>query len=507
MAVSRGSAAGLRGSHRSAALWWWLGGALLFGVIALATAQGMGIIALALLVMTFGGLAVLLMPELGVIGLTATFFLGYLSALEGAGYLTINNLLGVVLLGLLLARMYGQGEVDVLYDRHLQLFAVICLLIILNQLMTADLTPPAELASLDLSQTRVQGIITKTAYAVFVVAFIRTRSAMTLLVVTLVAFVLMTAPNAIMNALSASATSLSNVEKIRAAADFGIKAARNANRLAFVSAVAITIIAFSMREFRSRLLRLGGLGAILLLVATIFLSASRSGLLNLIILTAVFMKKAGVRARTFAILGTLAILVAVAAVATSPDGPAGAIVDPVGTARNLLLTAGGNVIPQKYLDRITNLGVEHGEEGHGSTTARLQLLRTGMRIFTDHPLVGVGIGNFRWLAIESYQLDRISALHNSYVLMLVEGGLLLFIPYLVLYGYTWRSLRHTRRLALAHPEVRLGWVVEAVQSILLMFLIFSIFADLWHDIYPFLIVGLAGALAQIYRVRTRTSRA
>jgi len=42
-------------------------------------------------------------------------------------------------------------------------------------------------------------------------------------------------------------------------------------------------------------------------------------------------------------------------------------------------------------------------------------------------------------------------------------------------------------------------MVEAMQAILLMFLVFSFFADLWHDFYPFLIVAFAAALAGIYR--------
>jgi hypothetical protein len=32
-----------------------------------------------------------------------------------------------------------------------------------------------------------------------------------------------------------------------------------------------------------------------------------------------------------------------------------------------------------------------------------------------------------------------------------------------------------------------------------VFLVFSLFADLWHDLYPFLIVAFTAALAGIYR--------
>lgn len=484
---------------RQRAVWpWWLGGAVLFGAVAMAAAQNATPLALGVLVLALGGLVVLFRPELGVIALTATFFLGYLSALEGTGRFTINNLLGVVLAGLLVAKAVGEREAAFLRSRHVWLFALLGVVVVINQFLTTGLTPPPELGALDLSETRVQSIVTKIAYLVFVVAFIRTRSQLVLLAGMIVLFVLLTAPNALANALSASAA---NVERIRAAADFGIRAARNANRLAFVCAIAIALIGFAMRQYRSRLLWAGGLASIALLVATVFFSASRSGFLNLIVLAGVFLYRAGARTRTLVTLTVLGAVLFLAAALAGPQSPDEALLDPAGTIRYGIVAAGSLVVPQKYLDRITNLGTDRGEEGAGSTHARLGLLQTGVRMFADHPLTGVGIGNFRWLAIDRYGLDRISALHNSYVLTLVEGGLLLFVTYLLIYGHAWRSLVRTRRQAGERPEVGLGWLVDAVHAILLMFLVFSVFADLWHDIYPFLIVALAAVLAQLYAPR------
>jgi hypothetical protein len=457
--------------------------------------QDQGAMGVALLVALVGGVAVIMRPELGALALTATFFLGYVSVLEGEGRFTLNNLLGLLLLGILVARAFSERDASLLFDRHLLLVGLIASLIVANQIMTAGFTPPAELAALDLSEARVQGIVSKLAYLLFLIAFIRTRSQVLLLACAVVAFVLMTAPNAIWNALAASD---SNVEKIRAYADFGIRAARNANRLAFVCALAIAIIGFAMRSLRSWPLRLLGAAGIVLLVMAIFLSASRSGLLNLIVLTVVFAAKS-LRPRVFVILVLVGLLVGMGGAFTYSQGPAQAILEPGEVVHELFITAGSVVIPTQYLERITSLGARRGAEGHGSTSARLGLLAVGWNIFLDHPLTGIGVGNFRWVSIADYQADRISALHNSYLLTLVEGGLLLFIPYLLLYAYLWRSLGRTRRLAAVHPEVGLGWLVEAMQVILVMFLVFSAFADLWHDIYPFLIAGFAASLAGIYR--------
>jgi O-antigen ligase len=470
-----------------------LGAALLFVSASAVTAEGKGAAALALLVAAVGGVVAVARPELGVLALTSTFLVGYFGALEGEGRFTLNNLLGLLLLGILLARTYGERDPGLFADGHLLLFGIVGAVFVANQVLTASFRPPGELAALDVSEVRVEGFVSKIAYLLFVIAFIRTRAHVLMLAFAVVALVLMTVPNAIWNALAASG----DIEKVRASADFGILAASNANRLAFVCAIALAIIGFGMREVRSWMIRGLGAASIGLLVVGIVLSASRSGLLNLIVLTLLFVRRT--RPRLFAGLALVVLLVGVIAMVGNPGGAAQAVREPAEAARGLLIDVGGAVIPEKYLQRITSLGVSRGEEGHTSTTARLGLLKTGFQAFLEHPWVGIGVGNFRWVAIADYQAERASALHNSYLLALVEGGLLLFIPYVALYAHTWRSLQRSRRLATAHPEVRLGWLVEAMHAIFVMFLVFSVFADLWHDVYPFLIVAFTAALAGIYR--------
>lgn len=469
------------------------GAGLLFVAASAVTAEGKGAAALVLLVAAVVGVVVCARPEVGVVALTATFLIGYFGALQGEGRFTLNNLLGLLLLGILLARTYGARDPSPFADGHLLLFAIVGAVFVANQVLTASVRPPGELAPLDVSEARVEGFVSKIAYLLFAIAFIRTRLHLLMLAFTVVALVLMTVPNAIWNALAASG----DIEKIRASADFGILAASNANRLAFVCAIALAIIGFGMREVRSWILRGLGAACVGLLVVGVVLSASRSGLLNLIVLTLLFVRRMCSRLVTGVTVAVL--LVCAVAVVGNPGGAAQAVREPVAAARRLLIDVGGTVIPEKYLQRITSLGVSRDDGGHTSTMARLGLLKIGYEAFLEHPWVGIGIGNFRWVAIADYQADRSSALHNSYLLALVEGGLLLFASYLALYAYTWRSLTRSRRLAAAHPEVRLGWLVDATRAMFVVFLVFSLFADLWHDLYPFLIVAFTAALAGIYR--------
>jgi O-antigen ligase len=141
---------------------------------------------------------------------------------------------------------------------------------------------------------------------------------------------------------------------------------------------------------------------------------------------------------------------------------------------------------------------ERGESA-ASTRNRLELLGTGIRMFADSPVVGVGLGNFRRMSIAEYGSHLISTLHNSYLLTLVEGGLLLFVPYLLILLSLWRELRHTGSLATRQPGPRLAWLVGATRAIFVLFLIFSFFADVWHELFLYLITGLTVTVERLYR--------
>jgi hypothetical protein len=477
----------------------WAGaGALALSFTAYATANDLGVVALGLVLTALAGSLIVIRPEFGVIALTSTFFLSYPEMLQGSGSLTINNVLGLFLAAILLIRIALSRRVEGLFNATIGMLVVVAAVTALNGFLS-DSTPTfAHLAGLDLTDRRIQEAITKTAFVVFVAMFIRTRWQVVLLASTVVLFVVMTAPNAILNALTAEG----QIEKIRASADFGIVAARNANRLAFVCATAIAIIGYAMLAIDSVKARVAGSLTILLLIVAVFLSGSRSGLLNLVMLAILFGARLGIRLRT-AMIGILTAAFVISAVIAFV--PASVIESLGGPESGVVIEldrhaqAHGGTL-QKYVNRLTALMISEDDQSGaaGSTRARLELLETAARMSADNPFFGVGIGNFRWVSVVDYSNRHLSAMHNSYAVTMVEGGLTLLVPYLLLFWLIWKTLARTAAQAARLPAVRLEWLVAATRAIFLMFLVFSVFAEMWHEIYLYLIVGLSLVLARLY---------
>jgi O-antigen ligase len=459
-------------------LLWGVAGLCLLLVTLIGTQQGLASFTLALMVAALAGVLIVVRPEWGVIVLTSTFFFSYPEVLQGSGRLTINNVLGLVLGGLLVMRVCIERRAEFLRNRPMQLFLLLAAVLLLNYALVDKIPPVPGLEDQDASARRVQELLTRTAYLVFFVAFVRKRWQLLALAWLVVGAVLLTAPGAAWNALTAVGD---NIEQTRAAASFGIATAKNPNRLAFLCAMAIAIIGHVLPEVQSRFVRLAGPVAIVLLVVTILLTASRSGLICLAVLLAMLVAGMGLRhRRAHLLLLALAISIGVALA----------------------------LVPEQHLERITNfVGTERGEEGAGSTLARLELIRMGLRMFADHPILGIGVANFRTVSVSEYGSSRASAQHNAYLLTLVEGGLLLFATYLLIFRSLWRELRDAQRLASQRTGPGLAWLVRATRAMLVLFLVISAFADVWHELSFYIIAGLTVAVTNLYRRAARQALA
>jgi hypothetical protein len=470
-------------------------------LVAGAVTTGAAVQAIALLLALAAMTVIVVRPEVGVFVLTSTFFLSYPEAFTGSGYFTINNVVGLLLGGILAVRTLIDRRLPTVESPIVLALLGLWGVLLLNQLV-ADAAPPfASLKTLDLTEVRASDFVSKLAFVVFVVAFIRTRWQILVFGTSLVAFMLITAPNAILNVFEAwGAATSTNIERLRAAADFGIVAARNANRLAFLCVLAIAIIGCAMLRLRRPLLTVLGGVAIAGLVTTIFLSASRSGVINLLVVAAYFVTRLRLPMRRVLVGATATAALALFVAQLLPVDVIGPLSPEERFQRAVTIAARRSNIPEAYLGRITAFLTDgRGRDGvEASTQNRYELVTTGLQMAGDHPVMGVGLGNFRWRSIAEYGSRHASAMHNSYLLALVEGGVVLLGAYVVVFVVAFRLLATARRRATLRRDVGLGWLVEATQLMLVAFLIFSVFADCWHEAYLPFILALAAVLSRLY---------
>src|SRR5262249_9786069 len=142
------------------------------------------------------------------------------------------------------------------------------------------------------------------------------------------------------------------------------------------------------------------------------------------------------------------------------------------------------ILPEASRERILNLNPfsEQKLEGYKSTEMREATLKDSVVIIQEHPLLGVGLGNFRW--VHKLDFGKFKPPHNSYVWCLSEGGFPLLAAYLLLYWMVWRRLGALREAYADHPEI--PCFPDWLRVYLVMFMFFSLFSDVWIQGHVFM---------------------
>jgi O-antigen ligase len=223
------------------------------------------------------------------------------------------------------------------------------------------------------------------------------------------------------------------------------------------------------------------MSAVLLMIVTVFLTASRGGLIGLVTTGLIlFVRRRGGHG------GRMVYAVAIIGVGA------------------LLIQ---EIVPEQIMERITNIpGISDSSgryaAGEGSTERRKYTYEIGIEIWKKAPIVGVGPGNWPYMRFITDPLRSAAVAHNSYLAVLVEGGLITLALYLVLFYMTIRDLLRCERspeiLARARAD-GLQWLLPATRVSLIALLVFSLFADLWDLIFAYFLLAVAAVLIQRYR--------
>jgi putative inorganic carbon (hco3(-)) transporter len=221
----------------------------------------------------------------------------------------------------------------------------------------------------------------------------------------------------------------------------------------------------------------------------LILTASRGGFLNVIFsiaLTSWLVLRSSLRGRMAAIGLGLVLLIAVL---SAPP----VFWDRLGTVWN------GSETPMYTAHRGSGLEQLAAEE---STEGRVELLSRSIQYTIEHPVFGLGLGNFNLAsgAQHSAEPNAWMGTHNTFTQISSEAGIPALALYLILLVKAVRSMNHVRRAASQTPNAReLSLMASATLVSLLSFAFGACVAHLGYDYYLFYIVAISVALEGIAR--------
>jgi O-antigen ligase len=443
--------------------------ALLGSVVGVGMAVVGPVAVLPLFGLLFFGL-VAMHPEYGIALFLSTFLVTYPGTLQGSGSLTINNLMGGIFLILLSYKMYRERDWWFLRVTELRLLGFICLVSYLaNRFNGPDPRLLALLGVIESAPLTSRTFLSRSIFTLFFVNFIRTPWHVMMIYSIGVIFMIGACISGVQG--MTQGTALHGYRAVSAV----ISAAANPNRLAIFALMSIAALWYLMRWWRAPVLPVVVLPLIAVMALAVFMTGSRSGLLGLCVCVVAIAIDEGLGVRQ---------LVGAALVG----------------ALTLILVA--QLVPEKTYDRLTNLPfTEAGETGLGSSSLgrRREGWRQAFKMFEQHPVIGIGIGNWQLARFLSDPTRDTTAPHSSYVLAAVEGGIISLAAFLVLLWRTWRNFRYAESYV-SDPDSPLSnmqWVVKGGRVSFLVLVLFSVFADLWQFVALFWLVGLGIVLRRL----------
>jgi hypothetical protein len=205
--------------------------------------------------------------------------------------------------------------------------------------------------------------------------------------------------------------------------------------------------------------------SILVMVYAVFLTGSRGGFLSLTVVSMVCLWE-------FAIRGRRRYLLLLA-------GLAGMV---------LWQSTGGVMIGR--LKGTLNVDDDKAA-AYESGQARQRLFWRSIEVTMEHPLFGVGPGNFDAVSGQWHTT------HNSLTLMSSEGGLPALILYILILWCGFKNLRATKRLAVKQNEIRV--LTRALFASLAGYAIGSLFLSVAYQFVPYILVAYSTVLLSIAR--------
>lgn len=189
-------------------------------------------------------------------------------------------------------------------------------------------------------------------------------------------------------------------------------------------------------------------------------------------------------------------------------------------AKKAVLVAGGMALllvamPQ-YWKRLSTMGSVVGDqstiENDGAVRRRITEMMAAVRVFVDHPVIGVGPGMFKSYSEEYGNIDPLRKIesgrraHSLFLEIAAEGGALGLGLFLTAFAMTVTGVAAARRRCLeSDPE--LANLATGVFLALICYLVTGVFLHLSYMRYFYVVLALGGAVVHVAQVSREAARA
>ena len=237
----------------------------------------------------------------------------------------------------------------------------------------------------------------------------------------------------------------------------------NPNDLALAIIISLPLCVALMLLSKSRLRRVAWALAILVMTYVVFLTGSRGGFIGLIVTAAVLLFEFAIRGRRRYLLALTALVAVILWQSSS----------------GMLLARLEGTFDTK----------DNAASAYSSAQQREQLFWRSVEVTKEHPLFGIGPGNFEVISGDW----RVT--HNSFTQMSSEGGVPALIFYLLILWSGFTNSRKTKQWTQGREE--LGLLARALQASLAGFVVGSLFSSVAYQMFPYFLVAYTTALLLI----------
>lgn len=241
----------------------------------------------------------------------------------------------------------------------------------------------------------------------------------------------------------------------------------NPNDLAFAIVLALPFALLFMETSKNVIVKVAWLFGMLIMLFTIFLTASRAGFIDLVISGTVTLYFFAIKGkRPYLLLGTVFAAVLIAA------------------------TVGG-----KLYDRFEALqgGSTTEQSAYGSFQDRVYLMERAVDAIGTYPIFGIGAHNFT--TYSGIWRD----VHMTYLQICAEGGIPVLVLYLMFFWIAFKNLKILRKRNDLGPDMTL--FVGALTSSLVGFVVGAVFAPEAYQYFPYFSVAFVATMMQTLKER------